>query len=83
MIQVDLVLLVEMLRTRVCQACHEILGGPNGYQEGLEIEEDFFPLWELSLPENTAALEQFDFAAIKARRGPGWSIAPPPAMGAS
>jgi len=76
-IQVDLVLLAETLRTRGCEACHEILAGPNGYQEGLDLDEDFFPLWELTLPENQEALERFDFAAIKARRGPGWSIAPP------
>ena len=79
MIQVDLVLLAEKLRVLGCQACHEILAGPNGhYQEGLDIDEDFFPLWELILPENEEALERLDFAAIKARRGPGWSVAPPP-----
>ena len=81
MIQVDLVLLAEELRVRGCQACHEILAGPHGYQEVLDIDDDLFPLWELSLPENREALEQFDFAAIKARRGPGCSVAPP-ALGA-
>ena len=81
MIQVDLVLLAETLRVRGCEACHEILAGPHGYQEGLGIDEDFFPLWELHLPENQEALEQLDFAAIKARRGPKWSVAPP-ALGA-
>jgi hypothetical protein len=81
MIQVDLALLAEKLRSRGCEACHEILAGPHGYHEGLEIEEDFFPLWELSLPENEEAVEQLDFAAIKARRGPSWSVAPP-ALGA-
>ena len=75
MIQVDLVMLAEELRSRGCDACHEIVAGPQGYQEGLDLDEDFFPLWELSLPENQAALEQFDFAAIKARRGPNWSVA--------
>lgn len=82
MIQVDLVLLAETLRIRGCEACHEIVAGPHGYQEGLNIEEDFFPAWELHLPENQEALEKFDFPAIKARRGPGWSVAPP-AYGAS
>jgi hypothetical protein len=81
MIHVDLVLLAEELRNRGCEACHEILAGPHGYQEGLEIEDDFFPLWELALPENSEAVQQLDFAAIKARRGPGWSMAPP-ALGA-
>jgi hypothetical protein len=80
MIQVDLVWLAEILRTRGCEACHEIVAGPRGWQEGLDIEEDFFPLWELALPENQEALRNFDFAAIKARRGPSWSVAPP-AMG--
>ena len=41
MIQVDLVLLAEKLRIRGCEACHEILAGPHGYQEGLDVEEDF------------------------------------------
>lgn len=82
MIHVDLVLLAETLRTRGCEAYHEILAGPNGcYQEGLDIDDDFYPLWELILPENEEALGQLDFAAIKARRGPCWSMAPP-AMGA-
>jgi hypothetical protein len=81
-IQVDLVLLAETLRTRGCQACHEILAGPHGYQEGLDLDEDFFPLWELTLPENQEALEKLDFAAIKARRGPDWSVKPP-ALGVS
>jgi hypothetical protein len=81
MIQVDLALLAEELRSRGCEACHEILAGTHGYTEGLEIDEDFYPLWELCLPENTESVEQLDFAAIKARRGPGWSVAPP-ALGA-
>jgi hypothetical protein len=81
-IQVDLVLLAETLRTQGCEACHEILAGPHGYQEGLDLDEDFFPLWELTLPENQEALEKLDFAAIKARRGPSWSVRPPE-LGAS
>ena len=75
MIQVDLVLLAEELQSRGCNACHEILAGPQGYQEGLDLDEDFYPLWELTLPENQEALERRDFEAIKARRGPGWSVA--------
>ena len=57
-------------------ACHEIVYGPHGYLEGLGVDEDFFPLWELSLPENQEAVERLDFAAIKARRGADWSVAP-------
>ena len=77
MIQVDLLWLAETLRTRGCEACHEIVGGPNGWQEGLDVDEDFFPLWELALPENQEALLKFDFAAIKSRRGPNWSVSSP------
>jgi hypothetical protein len=75
MIPVDLVLLAETLRSRGFNACHEILAGPCGYQEGLDLDEDFYPLWELVLPENQEALQKLDFAAIKARRGPDWSVA--------
>ena len=73
----DLAQIVEDLRTAGIDACHEVLYGPRGYQEGLDIGEDFFPLWELNLPENQDAFERYDFEAIKARRGPDWSIAPP------
>ena len=75
MIQVDLVLLAELLRSRGCDACHEILAGPQGYQEVLDLDDDYYPLWELVLPENQESLEKLDFAAIKARRGPNWSVA--------
>ena len=51
--------------------------GPHGGREGLDVGDDFFPLWELILPENQEALAQLDFAAIKARRGPDWSVDPP------
>jgi hypothetical protein len=77
MIQVDLVWLAEVLRDHGCQACHEIVGGPRGYQEGLDVDDDFFPLWELNLPENQDALSRLDFQEIKSRRGPGWSVSPP------
>ena len=83
MIPVDLVMLAEELRSRGCDACHEIVAGPQGYQEGLDLDEDFFPLWELSLPENQEALARLDFAAIKARRGPNWSVAPSVRYGVS
>jgi hypothetical protein len=69
--------LAEDLCHRGIDACHEIVYAPGGYQEGLDIGDDFFPLWELALPENQHALALLDFAAIKARRGPEWSIAAP------
>ena len=50
------------------------LYGSRGCQEGLDVGEDFFPLWELNLPENQDAFERYDFAAIKARRGAKASI---------
>ena len=72
----DLAQIAEDLRKAGMDACHEFLYGPRGCQEGLEVGEDFFPLWELNLPENQELFEQYDFAAIKARRGPDWSVAP-------
>ena len=74
----DLAQIAEDLRGIGIDACHEVLYGPRGYQEGLDIGEDFFPLWELNLTEDQGAFERYDFEAIKARRGPDWSIAPPP-----
>lgn len=65
----DLAELAEQLRKLGLDATQEFLYGPRGCQEGLTIGEDFFPLSELSLPENQDALERFDFAAVKARRG--------------
>jgi hypothetical protein len=69
--------IAEELRRRGVDACHEIVYGQGCYLEGLDIDEDFFPLWELILPENQEALERLDFAAIKSRRGPAWSVAAP------
>jgi len=78
MIQIDdPVQFAEDLRKLGFDACHEIVFGPRGYQEGLDVGTDFFPLWELTLPENQKALAHLDFAAIKARRGQNWSVAPP------
>jgi len=78
MVQVDNpVQLAEDLRKLGLEASHEIVYGPRGYQEGLEIGDEFFPMWELKLPENQAALEVLDFGAIKARRSGEWSVAPP------
>ena len=72
----DLAQLAEDLQKLGVDACHDFLYGPYGIQEGLDIGEDFFPLWELNLLENQDAFERHDFAAIKARRGPDWSIEP-------
>ncbi len=69
--------LAEDLRKLGFDASHEIVFGPRGYQEGLDVGDDFFPLWELTLPENREALALLDFSAIKARRGRDWSVAPP------
>ncbi|HXK05503.1 MAG TPA: hypothetical protein VMS37_24070 [Verrucomicrobiae bacterium] len=73
----DLAQVADDLRRQGVDACHEVLYGPHGGLEGLDVGEDFFPLWELLLPENQAALDRLDFAAIKARRGEDWSVEPP------
>ena len=74
----DPVRLAEELCRLGLDAAHEIVYGPHGYQEGVDVGDEFFPLWELILPENRDALARLDFSAIKARRGPGWSVAAPP-----
>ncbi len=68
----DLAQAAEDLRRLGFDAFHEFLYGRYGCMEGLDVGEDFFPLWELSLPENQEDLAKADFAAIKARRGPDW-----------
>jgi hypothetical protein len=73
----DLVQVAEELQKHSIDAVYSILYGHRGAVEGLEIGEDFFPLWELNQPENRAALEINDFSTIKARRGPGWSMESP------
>ena len=73
----DLAQVAEDLRGLGMDVCHEILYGPHGGLEGLNVADDFFPLWELCLPENRDALERADFAAIQARRDPEWSVEPP------
>jgi len=70
----DLALFAEELRQSGVDAVHEFLYGPQGCVEGLDVGDDFFPLWELSLPENRDDLERVDFAAIKSRRRDGWSV---------
>ena len=73
----DLEDIVADLQRRGVDAFHEFVYGPHGCLEGLDVGEDFFPLWELKLPENQEFLAKFDFAAIKARRGSDWSLEPP------
>jgi len=73
----DLAQAAEDLRCLGVQASHVILYGPHGGLEGLDVADDFFPLWELQLPENQEALQRVDFAAILARRGPDWTVEPP------
>jgi|KBSSwiStaDraftv2_1062776.scaffolds.fasta_scaffold869310_2 hypothetical protein len=73
----DLAQVAEDLRALGVDACHVILYGPHGGLEGLNVGDEFFPLWELSLPECRAALERADFDAILAARGADWSVEPP------
>jgi hypothetical protein len=73
----NLTQLAEDLRRRGIDAGHEIVFAYGCYLEGLDIGEDFFPAWELTLPQNQEAVERFDFDAIKARRSPDWCVAPP------
>jgi hypothetical protein len=71
----DLAQVAEDLRRQGIDACHQFLYVAYAALEGLEVGDEFYPLWELILPENQEAVERFDFAAIKARRGPEWSLA--------
>jgi hypothetical protein len=75
MLQIDnLVQAAEDIRGRGLDCCHEIVYGPHGGVEGLDVGEDFFPLWELLLAENVDDFDRLDFATIKARRAPDWSV---------
>jgi hypothetical protein len=62
------------LRKCGVDAAHDFLYSPHGCIEGLDVEDEFFPLWELRLEENVADLERADFAAIRNRRGPDWTV---------
>ena len=78
MIQLDdLDQLVEDLGRIGISSVHEFVWGPHGCIEGLDVGEDFFPLWELKLPQNRESLLRMDFAAIKERRRGDWTIEPP------
>jgi hypothetical protein len=68
----DLDQAVEDLRKLGFDAFHEFVYSPHGCLEGLDVGEEFFPLWELLLPENRADVARADFDAIKARRGSDW-----------
>ena len=74
----DLSQLADELRKLGIDAAHEYLYGSHGCIEGLDVCDEFFPHWELSLPENAAALEKADFAAIKQRRAADWNAEGPP-----
>ena len=63
----------EELRKFGVDCYHSFVYGPHGGLEGLDVGEDFFPLWELAQPENWDALCSADFRKIVARRGPDWS----------
>lgn len=73
----DLAEVVRDLQKRGVDAIHEFVYSPHGCLEGMDVGDDFFPLWELNLPENLESVSVLDFAAIKARRGPGWSVERP------
>ena len=77
MILDDLAQVAEDLRKRGLDVVHDFLYSARGCIEGLGVGDDFFPRWELSLAENAEALERIDFAAIKGRRRPDWTIEPP------
>ncbi|HTS30091.1 MAG TPA: hypothetical protein VMH81_29670 [Bryobacteraceae bacterium] len=70
----DLGQVAEELRKRGIDATHDFLYGPHGCVEGLDVDDNFFPLWELKLAENLEAFVRADFAAIARRRGPEWSL---------
>jgi hypothetical protein len=73
----DLAQVAEDLRKQGLDVIHDFLYFAHGCVEGLDVGDDFFPRWELSLAENAEALARSDFAAIKNRRSPGWTIEPP------
>jgi len=76
----DLGQVAEDLRKRGINAVHDFLYGSHGCIEGLDVGDDFFPLWELRLAENEAALQCGDFAAILQRRSAEWTVAGPARM---
>jgi hypothetical protein len=79
----DLAQVAEDLRRQGLDVVHDFLYSAQGCVEGLDVGDDFFPRWELSLAENAEALERADFDAIKSRRGPEWTLVPPVRSAAS
>ena len=73
----DLGQVAEDLRKKGVDASHDFIYGPYGCIEGLDVGDDFFPLWELRQTENEAALMRADFAAIVRRRSAEWTVAGP------
>ena len=73
----DLAQAAEDLRQRGIDAVYDFLYGAHGCIEGLNVGDEFFPLWELSLAENVEALGRADFAAIQQRRAADWTAEPP------
>jgi len=69
----DLDQAVEDLRKLGFDAFHEFVYSPHGCLEGLDVGEEFFPLWELLLPENREDVANAAFDAIKARRPVDWN----------
>ena len=62
MIQLDdLAEAAEDLRRLGVDAWHQFMYGPHGGLEGLDVDEVFFSLWELCLPENREAFLRADF----------------------
>ena len=70
----DLGQVAEDLRKRGIDAVHDFLYGPHGCVEGLDVGDDFFPLWELRLEENQHSLARADFGEILRRRGSEWTV---------
>lgn len=78
MIEADeLAQVAEQLRREGIDAEHDFVFGLHTWMEGLEIDDEFYPLWELIIPDNREAFERRDFEAIRARRGPDWTVEPP------
>ena len=77
MLQTDeLAQAAEDLRREGIDAKHSFVYGAHMWVEGLEIGDEFFPLWELIAEDNCEAFERRDFSGIVARRCADWSIEP-------
>jgi hypothetical protein len=74
----DLDAIAEDLRRHGVNARRERVIAQQFAVEGLRIGGDFFPLWEMNLPDNVSAAESWDWNQIKNRRGASWSAHPGP-----